>query len=353
MVRWLYANGKASTTAQGAITRIFGVHTDVTAEKVAADALLRAKEEADAANGLKSEFLANMSHEIRTPMTAILGFAELLLSDRLPEHSRKDFVERIRSNGDHLLHLIDDILDLSKFESGKVPTESIEFAVEDVVHEAIQSVQMLSARKGIAIDYNCENALPAKITSDPHRFRQIIYNLLSNAIKFTTAGSVKVTARFLPAAGARGDQMEIAVQDTGIGIEAEKAENLFKPFQQADSSVTRKYGGTGLGLALSRKIAEALGGDLRLVSSTPGEGSTFAVRISTGVPIDANAPKSHTANRTAPSFSDSPNDPKTEVQKDSLNGVEVLLVEDSVDNEALMSLYLLNAGAKIDIARNG
>lgn len=353
IVRWLYANGKASTAAQGQITRIFGVHTDVTAEKTAADALLRAKEEADAANGLKSEFLANMSHEIRTPMTAILGFAELLLSERLPENSRKDFVERIRSNGDHLLHLIDDILDLSKFESGKVPTELIEFAVADVVNEAIKSVQTLSARKGIKVEFLKEESLPAKITSDPHRLRQIIYNLLSNAIKFTTAGSVVVTARYLPEAGGRGNQLEIAVKDTGIGIESEKAENLFKPFQQADSSVTRKYGGTGLGLALSRRIAEALGGDLRLVSSAPGEGSTFAVRISTGEAIDENAPKSQTAMRTTPVFSDSPNEPKAEVQKNSLLGVEVLLVEDSIDNEALMSLYLLNAGAKVDIARNG
>jgi two-component system, sensor histidine kinase len=348
-VRWIYANGKAATQGNGKISRVFGVHTDVTAEKTAADALLRAKEEADAANGLKSEFLANMSHEIRTPMTAILGFAELLLSDKLPDKARTDFVERIRSNGDHLLHLIDDILDLSKFESGQVPTEKIEFGVIDTINEALRSVNTLSTKKGIAVELEVEGAVPAKIHSDPHRLRQIIYNLVSNAIKFTSTGSVKVIVRYVAVGTGRPNQLEIAVQDTGIGIDAEKAQNLFKPFQQADSSVTRKYGGTGLGLALSRKIAEALGGDLRLVKSAPGEGSTFAVRISTGeVSGQAAAAVAETEAATEVEAT-----PAKEIVKDALAGMNLLLVEDSVDNEALMSLYLLNAGAKIEVARNG
>lgn len=350
-VRWIYANGKVSSL-NGKFNRIFGVHTDVTAEKTAADALLREKEEADAANGLKSEFLANMSHEIRTPMTAILGFAELLLNDRLNDNSRRDFVERIRSNGDHLLHLIDDILDLSKFESGQVPTEKIEFAIVDVVNEAIESVRTLSARKGIDVSFEVDGAVPAKIHSDPHRLRQIIYNLVSNAIKFTSSGWVKVTARFLPAAGGRTNQLEISVQDTGIGIEAEKAENLFKPFQQADSSVTRKYGGTGLGLALSRKIAEALGGELSLVKSAPGQGSTFAVRITTGETSSEEIASISESLQSTKKESNA-NEKPAQMPEASISGIEILLVEDSIDNEALMSLYLMNAGAKVDIARNG
>ena len=349
-VRWIYANGKVSSSPfEGKFNRIFGVHTDVTAEKNAADMLMRQKEEADAANGLKSEFLANMSHEIRTPMTAILGFAELLLNERLNDNSRRDFVERIRSNGDHLLHLIDDILDLSKFESGQVPTEKIDIAVVDIVNEALESVRTLSARKGIDVSFEVDGHVPSRIQSDPHRLRQIIYNLVSNAIKFTSSGWVKVTARFLPAAGGRSNQLEIAVQDTGIGIDAEKAANLFKPFQQADSSVTRKYGGTGLGLALSRKIAEALGGELSLVKSAPGQGSTFAVRITTGE-LNSNDLPAHTAQTNDKKPASGPSAAQPQI---SIKDTEILLVEDSVDNEALMSLYLLDAGAKIEVAHNG
>jgi CheY-like chemotaxis protein/anti-sigma regulatory factor (Ser/Thr protein kinase) len=191
--------------------------------------------------------------------------------------------------------------------------------------------------------------VPAKIHSDPHRLRQIIYNLVSNAIKFTSSGWVKVTARFLPAAGSRTNQLEIAVQDTGIGIDADKAANLFKPFQQADSSVTRKYGGTGLGLALSRKIAEALGGELSLVKSAPGEGSTFAVRITTGE--TSSTELAATVNQ--PSVAKPAPASKPQATEASIQDTEILLVEDSVDNEALMSLYLLNAGAKIEVAHNG
>ena len=321
---------------------------DITELKNTAAELLKAKEEADAANVLKSEFLANMSHEIRTPMTAILGFAELLLGERLAENTRRDFVQRIRSNGDHLLHLIDDILDISKFESGRVPTEIIKFPVVEMVSEALKSLRPITEKKGVQLGLRFETPVPQLIFSDPHRIRQILMNLLGNAIKFTSKGRVEVVVAFNEKPIRQESELVVKVVDTGIGIEPQKVENLFKPFQQADSSVTRKFGGTGLGLALSRRIAEVLGGELKLEATKPGEGSTFAFTVKTGdvaaVPFVSEA---DIGGETAVVGTKGP------AKYVALSGIEILLTEDSPDNEALMRLYLENAGARVTVARNG
>lgn len=314
----------------------------ITAQKQAAEDLLRAKQEAEAANVLKSEFLANMSHEIRTPMTAILGFAELLLSEKLGEQARLDFASRIRSNGDHLLHLIDDILDLSKFEAGRVPTEKIDFSLWETVADALRSVRPLAERKGLDLRFEIEGQVPKVINSDPHRLRQIVLNLVGNAIKFTSAGYVRVVTRF------NDNCLTLDVEDTGIGLSPEQSSRLFRAFQQADSSVTRKFGGTGLGLALSKRIAEALGGSLSLSGSVPGKGSVFTLRIKAPANLSAGFIETTepTLKTQAPVAAPSPNEKV-------LDGVNVLLVEDSVDNEALMKLYLETVGAKITCAHNG
>lgn len=360
-VHWLDTKAKASFNEFGAVSSVFGVDTDITTQKTASDALHRAKEEADAANILKSEFLANMSHEIRTPMTAILGFAELLLSNPLSEQARLDFAGRIRSNGDHLLHLIDDILDLSKFEAGRVPTEKIDFSLVETLTDALRSVRPLAERKNLELKFETEGAVPKIINSDPHRLRQIVLNLVGNAIKFTATGFIRVIARY------NDGVLTLDVEDTGIGLSAEQSSRLFRAFQQADSSVTRKFGGTGLGLALSKKIAEALGGTLALSGSVPNKGSVFTVRVKAPANTSAGLVEAKESFAIAPlvgakfvekneSVVTALTEPLTEPLKEplkALDGVRILLVEDSIDNEILMRLYLEAAGAKIETAHHG
>jgi signal transduction histidine kinase/PleD family two-component response regulator len=345
-IHWLDTKAKASFDERGKISSVYGVDVDVTSQKKASEELLKAKHEAVAANVLKSEFLANMSHEIRTPMTAILGFAELLMSEKLGDQVRLDFASRIRSNGDHLLRLIDDILDLSKFEAGRVPTETIDFPVSETIAEALRSLRPLAERKGLELRFETEGLVPKVVSSDPHRLRQIVLNLVGNAIKFTSKGFVRVTARYVDG------MLTLDVEDTGIGLSSEESSRLFHAFQQADSSVTRKFGGTGLGLALSKRIAEALGGSLALASSKPGQGSTFRLQIkatanaSAGY-IEANEARAEMKLATPRAQATPAMTTKT------LAGVKLLLVEDSIDNEALMRLYLEGAGAEVTSAHNG
>lgn len=355
-VHWLDTKAKASLDSRGHVASVFGVDMDISAQKQASNELQRAKEEADAANVLKSEFLANMSHEIRTPMTAILGFAELLNNEKLSEQARLDFAGRIRSNGDHLLRLIDDILDLSKFESGRVPTEQISFALAEVVSEALRTVRPLAAKKGLEIGFEIEGEIPRVVNSDPHRLRQIILNLVGNSIKFTTEGSVRVCAHY------SNGSLVLDVHDTGIGMTEEQSENLFHAFQQADSSVTRKFGGTGLGLALSRRIAQALGGDLILSRSKPNEGSTFSLSLKLQPnPTHGWVKTSDLTELTTASEEQKDTFVKAKVAQEktksekskTLTDVSILLVEDSTDNEALMRLYLEPTGALITSAHNG
>ncbi len=303
--------------------------------------LLIAKQDAETANASKSQFLANMSHEIRTPMTAIMGFTELLAGEEANEKNRAEFIKRIRSNGDHLLHLIDDILDLSKFEAGQVNVEKIAFSVTELITEVLQSFRPLADRKQIELKLRFQNAVPQIVNSDPHRIRQVLINLIGNALKFTATGSVEVILDY------RSDAQKlfvVQVKDSGVGVAPEKREVIFEPFQQADSSVTRKYGGTGLGLALSREITAALGGRLEVVDSS-SKGSVFQFSFEVGDLSDGIF-VSEATSRSAQRFG-------RNKFNGSLTGVKILLVEDSPDNEALMKLYLDNAKAEVSVARNG
>jgi signal transduction histidine kinase/DNA-binding response OmpR family regulator len=346
-VHWLDTKAKASFNERGQVTGIFGVDVDISAQKLASDDLRRAKEDADAANVLKSEFLANMSHEIRTPMTAILGFAELLMNEKLSEQARLDFAARIRSNGDHLLHLIDDILDLSKFEAGRVPTEKIDFSLVETITDALISVRPLAERKDLELKFETDGPVPRLINSDPHRLRQIVLNLVGNAIKFTTTGFVRVITRY------NDGTVTIDVEDTGVGLNPEQSSRLFRAFQQADSSVTRKFGGTGLGLALSKRIAEALGGSLTLSGSVPGKGSVFTLRIRAAANVSAGMNVTSVNDLVITKIAPQVHVAIAADAKAVLEGVSILLVEDSVDNEALMRLYLEAAGANVTSAHNG
>ncbi|MBI3154433.1 MAG: response regulator [Burkholderiales bacterium] len=249
---------------------------DVTELESKEIALQAAKDEADQANRAKSVFLANMSHEIRTPMNAILGFTDVLRRGGLQRGAdAARHLDIIHASGRHLLDLINDILDLSKVESGRMVVERVPCAPHAVAHEVVQALAVRAQDKGLALTLEAPQALPATIACDPARLRQILTNLVGNALKFTERGGVTLTLRM------DGPAYCVDVADTGIGIAADQLDAVFDPFVQAEASTTRRFGGTGLGLTISRSLARAMGGDLTL-ASVPGEGSVFSCRIDAG-----------------------------------------------------------------------
>ena len=309
--------------------------------------------EAEGATVAKSQFLANMSHEIRTPMNAILGFTDLLRrhpADGDPEE-RDDYLETIHTSGRHLLTLINDILDLSKVESGQMETEAIAVSPHQVIAEAVSVMRVPARSKGLQLDYHWDSPIPQTVSTDPSRFRQLLLNLIGNAVKFTDQGAVTVTARLQQPidgdGGNDGPLLLIDVIDTGIGIKREKLDEIFDPFAQADSSVTRQYGGTGLGLTISRRLARQLGGDLT-VESEEGLGSIFTVSLATGplgdVAILDGPP---TADLMRASASDRTAEPPV------LQPSRVLVVEDGETNRRLIRKMLTMLGHEVVLAENG
>jgi signal transduction histidine kinase/ActR/RegA family two-component response regulator len=309
-----------------------------------------AKTAAEAATRAKSEFLANMSHEIRTPMTAILGYADLMRDAEQSPADRSNCIETILRNGQHLLAIINDILDISKIEAGHMVIEQIACSPTRIIEEVVSLMRVRVIEKGLSLSVKYINAIPATIKSDPTRMRQILMNLVSNAVKFTHSGSIQLTVQLQGASDGLGAHLRFDVIDTGIGMTSEQLSCLFKPFSQGDDSTTRLFGGTGLGLAISQRLAQILGGDITVVSS-PGRGSTFTLVVKTGsltgVPMIDNPAESilHA--------------PLSQPEPDYLDGIQplagahILLAEDGPDNQRLFSFLLKTAGASVDIAENG
>ncbi len=254
--------------------------------------LMVAKDEAETANIAKSQFLANMSHELRTPMNAIIGYTEIILEDIL-EAGCPDFstdLEKIRESARHLLGLINDVLDISKIESGKMQVYLEEFDVDRLIREVRDTVGPLMARKNNIFHVDLHKPLGA-MTSDVVKTKQILINLLSNAAKFTEQGEIRLKVSRLPSVAPNAsEQMQFCVSDNGIGMSQEQTKKLFKPFSQADASTTRRFGGTGLGLAISKEFAELMGGSI-VVESEFGAGSTFSVTLPVAVKVDALLPE--------------------------------------------------------------
>lgn len=311
-----------------------------------AEELRSAKEEADAANRAKSRFLANMSHEIRTPMTAILGYADLLMDPRINASNRNNYSAIIHRSGEHLLTLINDILDLSKIESGKFLLEMKQCNLVSLLADVASLMRPRAESRGVSFLVEFTGELPETVLTDGARLRQAVINLVGNAIKFTERGSVRVVTTFLR--DWHGDQpaVKIEVIDTGIGIRPEVLPNLFQPFNQGDSKIAQRFGGTGLGLAISRHIAQMLGGDLDL-TSVWGQGSTFTLTIPTG-DLDGIA----ILQRPTEVEQETSGQVWRATTKD-LNGVRILLAEDGYDNRELIRTVLCTAGAEVETAENG
>jgi signal transduction histidine kinase len=370
---WVRAQGEAEFIA-GRAVRLRGAFQDITERRSAQDRMTRSMRDlvtarnesrrqavelaaraaemeslrnaAEASSRSKSEFLANMSHEIRTPLTAILGYTDLLRDPEFAAPERRDeIVETVRSAGQHLLTIINDILDLSKIEAGRMTVESVETALPELLAAVHRLMCPRAGAKHVGLETTFESPLPDRVLVDPTRLRQILLNLVGNATKFTDSGAISIRARLdgpeSPVDSSR--RLVIDIDDTGTGISDDQQARLFTSFSQADATVTRRHGGSGLGLIICRRLAQLMGGNVSLIRSAPGRGSTFRVNVPVrpcpGAALVSTLPSAPTTDQQAP-------------PSIRLHG-RILYAEDGIDNQRLIALHLRRAGADLSLAENG
>ena len=332
--------------ADGAVIGIISVSVDITAQKQTEAELRDARTVAEAASTVKSEFLANMSHEIRTPMNGILGMNGLLLRSKLTPTQRR-FADAVQVSADSLLVIINDILDISKLEAGKVELEEIDFSLETMVEDAVELLSPRVHQKSLEITATLDEAARRRLRGDPTRLRQVLLNLLSNALKFTERGSIAVEVTARPADPGH-TTVRIEVHDTGIGLSVEAKAKLFQKFQQADGSITRRFGGTGLGLSICRQLIELMGGEIGVVDRS-GNGSIFWIEVTL-----ANAwTPSPNVRALAVDEIEPDRSPPGEASAPAAKGRRILLVEDNEINTLLASTLLEDAGYAVDCVANG
>ena len=328
--RWTVSYAEPRLSLSGDFLGYVGISPDITDRKNSEVALQRAKEAAEIANRAKSEFLANMSHEIRTPMNGVIGLTDLALDTDLTAEQR-GYLQDVKISAESLLRILNDILDFSKIEAGKLEFEAIEFDLRPSVMSVLKVVGARAAEKKLELACDFDPRVPARVIGDPGRLQQILMNLTGNAIKFTESGEVIVAVDVLQnIAGAV--QLHFSVKDTGIGIPADKHQQVFSPFTQADTSSTRKFGGTGLGLSISSQLIEMMGGRIWL-ESKEGIGSTFhfSVRLAKATP------RGHEKRPAV----------------EALKGQSVLVVDDSESNRRILEKILVSAGLKPVLADSG
>jgi len=346
------------------VVAVVVIMRDLRNRRHASEELERARIAAEAASVAKSVFLANMSHELRTPLTSIMGYADLLLDPGMTTGRRHEFLQTMRRSSQQLLTLINDILDVSKIEAGKMTVEHIECRLLDVFADVDSLMRARAQEKGITLSICYQTPAPMRVRTDPTRLRQILLNLVGNAVKFTDAGSARVLVScldqppqnaVLPAQAGNGQPASqgtsypvliVEVADTGIGISREQLARIFEPFTQGDVSTTRRFGGTGLGLSISRRLAAMLGGSLAIQSEL-GKGSTFILTLPVQPIPGSEVVQAGDVQRIAANSGRA----AEPVQKNL--GARVLLAEDGLENREVITLHLRNAGCEVIAAEDG
>jgi PAS domain S-box-containing protein len=346
-VRYIQTSGVIEPDPEGHLHRMVGINRDITEQREQEDALRAAKSAAEAASIAKSAFVANMSHEVRTPMNAVLGFLDILLDTRL-DSDQRTLVEKIKGAGEALLRILNDILDFSKLDAAAVQLEVAPFRLDAVLQQAMDLFAAAAHQKGLDLSIDLQPEAAGHYLGDALRLSQILNNLVGNAVKFSQHGHVELSVRALDAEGARR-RLRFEVRDEGIGLSPEEAAHLFQPFTQADVSITRRFGGTGLGLTISKGLVELMGGHIG-VDRRPSGGSIFWFTLPLGVAETTPSPRPGHARQPAAAWTEASSDAPS---LSRLRGAQVLLVEDNLTNQEIAVAMLRKLGLQVTVANQG